>query len=106
MPSAGSLLGLGKANGRVAHVVDGVPLPEESVSKDSKRASRLWEVHTHESRDAGSLNLENVVIGTDGEVVASKRECEVGQTVTLVALNRVLAVESLLGANLLVPVYC
>lgn len=41
-------------------------------------------------------------MGTNGEVVASEREGEVGQTVALLALDRVLAVVRLLRANLLV----
>jgi hypothetical protein len=101
---ATGLLGLGQTNGGVSEVVYGVPLPQESITENSQRADGLREVHTHEGGDAGALDFEDVVIGADGEVVAGKREGEVGQTVALVALNRVLAVEALLGTDLLVPV--
>ena len=97
-----SLLGLGKTNSRVADIVDRVPPPEEGVTEDSKRTNGLGEVHAEESRDTRSLNLEDVVVGTDGEVVAGQGEGEVGQTVTLVALNGVLTVVRLLSTNLFV----
>jgi hypothetical protein len=100
------LLGLGQTDGGVAEVIYRVPLPQESIAENGKRAYGLREVHTHEGGDARALNLQNVVVGTDGEVVAGKRKGEVGQTVALVALNRVLAVVALLGTNLLVPMYC
>jgi hypothetical protein len=98
------LLGLGQTDGRVADIVDRVPLPQESVTKNGKGSYGLREVHAKEGRDTRSLDFENVVEGADGEVVAGERKGEVGQTVTLVTLNSVLAVEALLGANLLVPV--
>jgi hypothetical protein len=104
LSEATGLLGLGETNGGVAEVVYGVPLPQEGVAENSERAYGLGEVHTHEGRDARALDLKNVVVGADGEVVAGKREGKVGQTVALVALNRVLAVEALLGTDLLVPV--
>lgn len=100
------LLGLGKTNGAVAEVVDRVPPPEEGIAENSEGTHRLGEVHAHEGRDAGALNLKDVVVSRDGEVVAGEREGEVGQTVTLVALNSVLSVEGLLGTNLLVPDRC
>jgi hypothetical protein len=96
------LLGLGKTNSRVADIVDRVPPPEEGVSEDGKGAYGLREVHAEEGRDTRSLNLKNVVVSTDGEVVAGQSEGEVGQTVTLVALNGVLAVVGLLSTDLLV----
>ena len=86
------LLGLSKTNSRVADIVDRVPPPEERVSEDSKRTYGLGEVHAKERRDTRSLYFKNVVIGPDREVVAGQGEGEVGQTVTLVALNGVLAV--------------
>jgi hypothetical protein len=97
-----SLLRLSKTNGVVANIVDRVPLSEESISENGEGSHGLGEVHTHEGRDARSLDLKNVVKSTNGEVVSSEGEGEVGQTVTLVALNSVLSVESLLGTNLLV----
>jgi hypothetical protein len=97
-----TLLCLGKANGAVADVVDRVPPPEEGVTENGERTNGLREVHSHECRDARALNLEDVVVSTDGEVVASERKGKVGQTIHLVALNRVLSVERLLCADFLV----
>jgi hypothetical protein len=97
-----TLLRPGKTNGVVTNIVDRVPLPEESISENGEGSYGLGEVHTHEGRDARSLDLKNVVKSTDGEVVSSEGEGEVGQTVTLVTLNSVLSVETLLGTNLLV----
>jgi len=96
------LLGLGETDSRVADIVNRIPPPEEGVSKDGKGTYGLREVHAEEGRDTRSLDLENVVVSTDGEVVASQSEGEVGQTVTLVALNGVLAVVGLLSTDLLV----
>jgi hypothetical protein len=100
--SSRRLLGLGKSNSVVANIVDGVPFPEECIAEDDKRASRLGDVEAHEGADAAALNLKDVVVRTDGEVVAGEGEGEVGEGVTLLALNGVLAVVTLLGTNLLV----
>jgi hypothetical protein len=99
------LLGLGQTDSRVADVVNRVPLPQESVTKNGKGSYGLGEIHAEEGRDARTLDFEDVVERANGEVVAGEREGKVGQTVALVALNRVLAVEALLGADLLVPAY-
>lgn len=48
------------------------------------------------------MDLKNVVVWGDGEVVATKSEGHIWETVTLLALNRVLSIISLLGAHLLV----
>jgi hypothetical protein len=100
------LLGLREANGIVTNVVDRVPPPEERIAEDSKRTHGFGEVHTHERRDARALDFEDVVCGADGEVVTGKGKRQVGQTVALVALDGVLAVEALLGTDLLVPRLC
>jgi hypothetical protein len=96
------LLGLGEADGVVANVVDGVVFPKESIAENGERSSWLWDVEAHEGADAATLNLKNVVVRANGEVVAGKGEGEVGERVTLVALDGVLAVVTLLGTNLLV----
>lgn len=96
------LLSLGQANGVVAQVVHAVPFPEESVTQDGKRAHRLGEVHAHEGADAGALHLKDVVVRSDGEVVAAQVEGKVRQRGALVAVDRVLAGPRLLGTNLLV----
>lgn len=100
------LLRLGKANGRVAKIIDRVPLPKESVAKNSKRSHGLREVHAHECRNTGSLDLQDVVISADGEVVAGEGESKVRKAITLVTLDSVLTVESLFRTNLLVPMQC
>lgn len=87
MSRATCLLGLCKTDSRVAQVVDRVPLPEESVAENNKRSGRFGDIHTHESRDARSLDIENVVIGVNSEVVSSKLESKVGQTVALAAVD-------------------
>jgi len=96
------LLGLGEADGVVADIVNGVVFPEESVTENGERASWLRNVEAHEGADAAALNLEDVVVRADGEVVAGKGESKVRERVTLVALDGVLAVVTLLGADLLV----
>jgi len=45
-------------------------------------------------------------MSTDGEVVASERECKVREAITLIAFNRILSVKRLLCANLFVPNIC
>jgi hypothetical protein len=96
------LLGLGKTNSVVANVVDRVVFPEECVTENDKRSSRLRDVEAHEGADAATLDLKDVVIRTNGEVVAGKGEGEIGEGVTLLALDGVLAVITLLGTDLLV----
>ena len=96
------LFRLGQADGTVANVVHGVPLAQESVTQDGKRAHGLREVHAHEGADAGALDLKGVVVGADGEVVAAQGEGQVRQRVTLVTLDRVLSSEALGGTDLLV----
>jgi hypothetical protein len=100
--SSTRLLGLGETNGVVADIVDRVVFPEESVTEDNKGTSRLRDVEAHEGADAAALDLKDVVVGADGEVVAGKGEGEVREGVTLLALNAVLAVVTLLGTNLFV----
>lgn len=57
---------------------------------------------SHEGGDARSLDLKNVIVSSDREIMASKIEGNVWQTVTLVTLNSVLSIVSLLGTHLLV----
>lgn len=98
------LLGLGKTNLAVAKIVDAVPLAQESVTEDSERTNRLREVHAHEGANAGALNLQNVVKGCDGKVVAAQGNGQVGERVALSTVDCVLAVPRLLGANLFVAI--
>lgn len=86
------LLGLGETDGTIAQVVDAVPLAKESISKDSKRTDRLREVHAHKGTDAGSLDFQNVVESSDGEVVSAQGDGEVGKRVTLSTVDSVLTV--------------
>lgn len=94
------LLGLGNANLVLAQVVDGVPRPKEGIAQNTSQVSR--QLHAHECRDAGTAGLDGVVIGADGEVVASKTECDIRQRVASVALKSVGSTVTLLRANLLV----
>lgn len=87
-----TLLGLGETDGTVAQVVDAVPLAKEGISKNSKRTNRLREVHAHEGADARSLDFQNVVKGGDGEVVSAQGDGEIGERVSLGAVDSVLAV--------------
>lgn len=91
------LPGLGNADSVVAKVVDRVPLSQECVTENGEWPSWSWNVEAHEGTDAVALDLENVVVRTDCEVVASQSECEVLEGVTLVALDSVLAVVALLA---------
>jgi hypothetical protein len=86
------LLRLGNTDSILLKVVDGIPLPQERITEDSERASGLWDVHPHQGGDAGTLDLEDVVKRTDGEVVAGEGEGQVWEAVALIALNGVLAV--------------
>lgn len=97
-----SLLGLGQTDSALAQIVYRVVLSQEGVTEDGQGAHGLWEVHTHERADAAALHLEDVVVRSNGEVVATKGERHVRKTVTLVTLNSVLAVVALLGTHLLV----
>lgn len=98
------LFGLGQSNGVVAQVVDAVPLAQECVTQDGQGPHGLGEVHAHEAADARARDLQDVVVGADGEVVAGEGEGHVRQRVTLLTLDGVLSGEGLLGTNLLVPV--
>ena len=51
------LLGLSKANGVVAKIVNAIPSAQEGVAEDGQRTYGLWEVHSHEAADTRALNL-------------------------------------------------
>jgi hypothetical protein len=97
-----SLLCLCKTNSVVAEIVHRVPSTEESIAQNSQRTGWFGEVHTHEGGNARSLHLEDVVVWSNGEVVAAEVEGQVWHAVTLIALNRVLSVVTLLGTDLFV----
>src|SRR4051794_8460730 len=94
-------LRLRQTNAGASNVIHRVPLPQECISKNSKRADGLGEVHTHKGRDTRSLNFQDVIKGTNSEVMACKREGEIGKSITLVAFYGILSVEGLLSTNLL-----
>lgn len=96
------LFGLGQANSSLAKVVDGVVAAQECVTQDGKRTDRLRNVHSHEGRNAAARHLQDVVIGADGEIVPAEPEGDIREVLALVAVNRVLSVVALLGANLAV----
>lgn len=100
----GNLFRFSQTDGVVTDVVDTVPAAQEGITQNSKGTHRLWEVHAHEAADAGALDLQDVVVGANGELVTTQGEGEVRQRVTLVTLDTVLTSEALGGTNLLVPV--
>lgn len=100
----GNLFRLSQTDGVVTDIIDTVPAAQEGITQDSKGTHRLGEVHAHEAADAGALDLQDVVVGANSELVTTQGEGEVGQRVTLVALDTVLTSEALSGTDLLVPV--
>ena len=60
--------------------------------------------HAEERRDAGTLNLKDVVIWTDREVLTGESERHIGQLISLRALDAVLTIEALLCTNLFVAI--
>lgn len=98
------LFGFCEADAVGLKIVDRVVSPQERIAKYSKGTDGFGEVHAHKGRNARALNLKDVVVRTDGKVVAGKGEGKIGQAVALVALDSVLAVEALLRSHLLVPV--
>jgi hypothetical protein len=97
------LLGLGQTDGVVAKIIDTVPAAQEGVTQDSQGTHGLGEIHAHEATDAGALDLENIVVGTNLEGVAGQGEGDVGQRVPSGTVHGVLAVPALSSTNLLVP---
>ena len=64
---------------------------------------KLIKERTKYSRNARPLNLQDVIIGADGEVITCKSECEVWQTGPFGAVNRILPIPALFGTYLRVP---
>lgn len=96
------LFSSGQTDGVLAEVVDRVVAAEESISKNDERSSGGRDVHALEGGNAVSRDLEDVVACGQAVLGTSKVECDVGERTDLVALNGVLATETLLGTNLLV----
>lgn len=94
--------GSGQTDGVLAEVVDRVVAAEESISKNDEGSSGRGDVHALEGGNTVSRYLEDVVASGQAVLGTSKVECDVGERADLVALNGVLATETLLGANLLV----
>lgn len=97
------LCGPGNAYSVLTEIVNGIPLTEEGVAKYHERASWLWDILTHESRDTRTLDLKDIVVRADGKVVPSQSKGQVWEAVTLLTLNSILTVEGLLSAKLPVP---
>eukprot|EP00128_Syssomonas_multiformis_P018710 Colp12_sorted_trinity150504_noHs@34252 len=93
------LLGGGKANLLVGVVVDGVVAAEETVTKDPQRTSGRGDIHGGEARDAGTLDVEDVVDSV--ELVAHTVDVDGhgGHGGDLVAVNGVLATDSGLATD-------
>ena len=62
----------------------------------------FWDIHPEKGRNAGALNLKDVVVCGYAEVVSAESESHIWEAVTLLALNSVLSVVALLGTNLLI----
>ncbi|KAF1748178.1 hypothetical protein GCK72_024645 [Caenorhabditis remanei] len=93
-----SALGGGESNSLVSVVEDGVEASNEDVSENPEWSSWGWDIHSHESREAGHSSvsvghLENVVLSLEVEVLSSESEGDVWQLWNLAALNLVLSVE-------------
>lgn len=91
-----------QANSTLLEIIHAVPPPQERITKDSQRANRLGHVHSHEGRHAASAHLKDIIMSAEGEIVASKGEGDIWEIIALLAVDGVLPVVSLLGADLLV----
>lgn len=96
------LLGTSKTNSILAQVVNRVVASEESISKNNERTSRFGDVHSLEGRDTGTLKLQYIVGSRETVVGTGKVKGDVRQRLDSFTLNGVLAVPTLLSANLLV----
>lgn len=81
-------LRLGEADSVLAEVVHGKVLAKEGVADDPDRAHRSRDVQTGEGGDAAALNVEDVVRGLDGILLAVKGESEGGKLLDTFARNR------------------
>lgn len=88
----------------IAHIVDGVPSPQEGIAKDSQGANRFGEIHSHEGRNATSLYLEDIIVRADGEVMTGESKGDIGESVACAAINGVLSRPRFLGAEFFVAV--
>jgi hypothetical protein len=73
---------------RVTHVTD-----------DPERANRSRDVHAGEGGDAGSAGVEDVVLALESVFLAAKAERELGESGDGVAVDGVLSVPRLGGAD-------
>jgi hypothetical protein len=73
---------------RVTHVAD-----------DPERADRSRDVHAGEGGDAGSAGVEDVVLALEGVLLAAKAERELGEPGNRIAVDGVLSVPRLGGAD-------
>lgn len=96
------LFGLSEANSIVTQVVDAIPSPQESITKNGQRANGFREIHAHERADTRTLYFENVVIGADGKVMASQGQSKVGKRSFLGAVDGVLPIPGLGSTDLLI----
>lgn len=102
---ADNLFGLGKTDLAVTKVIHAVPLAQERVSQNGQGSNGLREVHTHERAHAAALDFQGVVVGSDGEVVATQLKSEVRKRRALLTVNVVLAHKVLGSTNLLVAIH-
>lgn len=69
------------------------------VADDPERADRSRDVHAGEGRDAGSASVEDVVLALEGVLLAAKAERELGEAGNRIAVDGVLSVPRLGGAD-------
>lgn len=100
VPQGYLALGEGDADSIGSEVVDCVVLAEESITEDSQGTNRSGHIHTHKGRQAAARSLQDVVLGAEGKVVASKRERYFLEARLLAAVDGELTVPALLGTDL------
>ena len=72
----------------VVEVEDGIVGGDEDITKNPSRAHRGVQVQTHETRDAGSTGVKNIVLTSQIEVAARDDEGDNGEGVDSVARSK------------------
>lgn len=90
---------VGEPNSVAAEVVDGKVLAEEGVADDPKRTDRGGDVHAGKGRDAGTASVQDIVLTLELVLFPVEDKRELGKRGHGVAVDSVLAVPRLLGAD-------